>query len=414
VDSEVLEEALSERAGRRVAIEIPKRGDRKKLLDQARRNAEEAASDPGFLFALADEVARTRRAELVRAYRAVVGVMPGFGNTRATSRRPAADDARPCVIFVVRRKRAMPSGHAQHLPRWLVTYADRGGRRLPFALPTDVQDAREHNASRLHADSELSTQRHGFRASYGHFAALVQVDGDASTYMMSAMHVLSPDPDAAMARPQALAVLPVDVTGHVLATQPPLAIGQPLGGRLVPDAGDGQEPSFDVQLARVEDSQLDAVESLCPLRGIHPTQASAADASDLACLAARSNRFELLRADNNRFGAPAGTIVLRWSGVYPDQDMPSDFGENLAEVERFIFQRDLLRFDAVDGSPAPMPGDSGSAIVRRGEEGRVTLVAMHIAGDRQGASIAIPAWSLFDTKLWTFPPAAALSLLDPG
>jgi len=41
-DNEVLEEALSERAGRRVAIEIPKRGDRKKLLDQARRNAEEA------------------------------------------------------------------------------------------------------------------------------------------------------------------------------------------------------------------------------------------------------------------------------------------------------------------------------------------------------------------------------------
>ena len=41
-ESEVLEEALSERAGRRVGIEVPKRGDRKKLLDQARRNAEEA------------------------------------------------------------------------------------------------------------------------------------------------------------------------------------------------------------------------------------------------------------------------------------------------------------------------------------------------------------------------------------
>jgi excinuclease ABC subunit C len=41
-DSELLEEALSEKAGRRVAIEIPKRGDRRKLLDQAKRNAEEA------------------------------------------------------------------------------------------------------------------------------------------------------------------------------------------------------------------------------------------------------------------------------------------------------------------------------------------------------------------------------------
>ncbi|MCL6729349.1 excinuclease ABC subunit UvrC [Sphingomonas hankyongi] len=41
-DQEVLEEALSARAGRRVGIEVPKRGDRRKLLDQARRNAEEA------------------------------------------------------------------------------------------------------------------------------------------------------------------------------------------------------------------------------------------------------------------------------------------------------------------------------------------------------------------------------------
>jgi excinuclease ABC subunit C len=41
-DRELLEEALSERAGRKVVFEVPKRGDRKKLLDQARRNAEEA------------------------------------------------------------------------------------------------------------------------------------------------------------------------------------------------------------------------------------------------------------------------------------------------------------------------------------------------------------------------------------
>jgi excinuclease ABC subunit C len=41
-DRELLEEALSERAERKVAIEIPQRGARRKLLDQARRNAEEA------------------------------------------------------------------------------------------------------------------------------------------------------------------------------------------------------------------------------------------------------------------------------------------------------------------------------------------------------------------------------------
>jgi excinuclease ABC subunit C len=41
-DRELLEEALCERAGRRIAIERPQRGDRRKLMDQARRNAEEA------------------------------------------------------------------------------------------------------------------------------------------------------------------------------------------------------------------------------------------------------------------------------------------------------------------------------------------------------------------------------------
>ena len=41
-DAELLSEALSERAGRKVAIGRPQRGDRRRLIDQASRNAEEA------------------------------------------------------------------------------------------------------------------------------------------------------------------------------------------------------------------------------------------------------------------------------------------------------------------------------------------------------------------------------------
>src|SRR5688500_5263628 len=40
-DRDLLEEALSERAGRKIRIERPQRGDRRKLIEQARRNAEE-------------------------------------------------------------------------------------------------------------------------------------------------------------------------------------------------------------------------------------------------------------------------------------------------------------------------------------------------------------------------------------
>jgi excinuclease ABC subunit C len=41
-DRELLEEALGERAGRKIAIDQPRRGPRAKLIEQARRNAEEA------------------------------------------------------------------------------------------------------------------------------------------------------------------------------------------------------------------------------------------------------------------------------------------------------------------------------------------------------------------------------------
>ncbi len=41
-ESELLEEAMCERVGRKVSIERPQRGDRRRLVEQARRNAEEA------------------------------------------------------------------------------------------------------------------------------------------------------------------------------------------------------------------------------------------------------------------------------------------------------------------------------------------------------------------------------------
>jgi excinuclease ABC subunit C len=41
-EAELIAEALSERAGRKVTLKVPQRGDQRRLLDQARRNAEEA------------------------------------------------------------------------------------------------------------------------------------------------------------------------------------------------------------------------------------------------------------------------------------------------------------------------------------------------------------------------------------
>ncbi|MGS0758617.1 hypothetical protein ACVBEH_30145, partial [Roseateles sp. GG27B] len=71
----------------------------------------------------------------------VVMVSAGFKKTQhqGTHRLTLA----PCVVFIVRRKwtaEQTDASHAQHLPRWLVVYAEHNSERRPFALPTDVQE----------------------------------------------------------------------------------------------------------------------------------------------------------------------------------------------------------------------------------------------------------------------------------
>lgn len=383
------------------------------LLEEARRNSDAASQDTGFLFALADEIARTRAPELSRAHHALVAVMPGFKNTRARADRPAAAVARPCVVLVVRRKRDLADADPRRLPTWLVTFAEREGRRLPFALSTDVQDAAEHRGLRTHAASELWTQRAGFARNFGHFAALVQPDGDPSVYILSAMHVLSPDMNAEASVPLSLDLLPVDPAGQALA-QPPMATGESFGGRLVPDFGNGAVVSLDLQLARIDAARLAQIVASCPLRGLDPSHSIAIDAVDLAAMAGQSNRFMLLRADNNPFGSADGAVLLFLSASAPDGDLTYDFAQGAEEVGLNVFQRGLLRFDAITLA-VPRRGDSGSAIVFRNEaNGLLTLVAMHIAGDGKGASLAIPAWTLFNTSEWDSAPVGALALIDAG
>lgn len=383
------------------------------LLEEARRNSEAASQDTGFLFSLADEIARTRAPELCRGHRTLVTVMPGFKNTRRRGERPASDVPRPCVVLVVRRKRDLACDHPDRLPSYLVTYAKRKGRRMAFAIPTDVQDAGEHRHMRTHAASEMWAQRPGFSQSFGHFAALVRCNGDPSTYMLSAMHVVSPNIDTQTFAPLQLDLLPMDEF-HVPVEGPLLANGQSFGGMLMPDSGNGEIVSFDVQLARVDDAQLAGVLAKCPLRGLDEAHAIAMNAVDLAAMTGQANRFELLRADNNPLNPAEGPVLLSLSASPPEFDLPYDFGEGTREVQLNVLQKELLRFDAIT-DVVPRGGDSGSAIVfRQNIDGRVTLVAMHIAGDGNGASLAIPAWRLFNTSLWAMPPQGALSIVDPG
>jgi hypothetical protein len=141
------------------------------LLREARANTRACRDDVAFLAELAREVVLTRSRELTLAYRSLVCVMPGFRRRRSPKGERVSSEL--CIVFVVRRKRELDPASPQHLPRWLVTFADRHGTRQPFALPTDVQDAGLHHRVVAHGDSAVWVARPTWPAANGSFTALV-------------------------------------------------------------------------------------------------------------------------------------------------------------------------------------------------------------------------------------------------
>jgi hypothetical protein len=380
------------------------------LLREARANTRRVVTNPGFLAALAREVALARGPELTLAYRNLVSMMPGFRKKQGA--RGTRVTSELCVVFVVRRKTGIASEHPQHLPRWLITFAEHEGVRKPFALPTDVQDAGGFCGARAHSASAVWVKNGDWPPASGSFTCLVMLrhPGGQQTCMLSAQHVLTPFADGdALQVTSGLAVLPLDDSG-ARASAPGLADSLPFGGVLRGDERPDR-PSFDVQLAAL-DGDGSAVRQRVGLRRLNAGQPWVRSMNDLLLLD-REGWFHLLTPDNHATNPGRGALRMALSAM-PSLPVPIPYrfaGEPQAQ-DKTVYHVELLRFDAVD-SKLPVTGDSGSPIIVRRDDGSMTLVAMHIGGDGLGLSWAIPAWRLFDLANWSqYPTGAQVTPVD--
>jgi hypothetical protein len=382
------------------------------LLRTARANTRKAANDVDFLAALAQELCVTRGPELTLAYRSLVWMMPGF------RRKGVGDKARVtgeiCVICLVRNKGSVCAGDPQHLPRWLTLFAEHEGERKLFAVAVDVQDVGEYAQAEAHAASGIWTRNPPWAPSPGSFACLVSlVTGpNSAACVLSAQHVLNPYPDAhSLQIKSGRPVLPLDREGG-LAAAPILAVTLPVGGVLRGDERPDR-PSFDVQLAQLDAAGL--LRESAALRNFHPERPFVRSMGELLRLD-QANWFHLLTPDNHANG-PRGAVRLTLQAMPPASTpfpIPYHFSEGGQAVTRRVYQAGLLSFRANDpGGKVPLRGDSGSPIVVRHADSTMTLVAMHVGGNELGLSWAIPAWQIFDVRLWRrYPAGAYLSPLD--
>lgn len=375
------------------------------LLREARANTRALRHDPSFLHTLARELAIARGPELTRNYRSLVWVMPGFRTRRGARGQRTLKEL--CVVFVVRRKRELSSQATQCLPAWLLTFAEHDGVRKPFALPTDVQEASDYRAAQAHGDSGVWVQRPGWATRPGHFVSFIALDagGARQICLLSAQHVFSPFADGDALQVQGgLNVMPLDAQGGK-AGAPRLALSVAAGGVLRADQRPDR-PSFDVQLAAVDPAGMALLRQHAPLKKFNAQLPWLRSPSELL-QANQHGPFHLLTPDNHgtqphRGALPMALLSLPTSPVGFEYELQS--GGQL--TRRQVFHAELIAFKAT-GVAKPLGGDSGSPIVVRHSDGSMTLAAMHIGGDGQGLSWAIPAWRLLDLRQWLQFPAGA-------
>jgi hypothetical protein len=336
-------------------------------------------------------------------------MVPGFRQVTRLKRRHLTKQV--CVLFVVRDKGSVAEGRPQMLPKALMIYAEHGGTRKVFSVPTDVQDASAFAAAKAHTSSGVWVSRSPWPDAPGSFTCLVKLTSDAEpiTCVLSAQHVLTPFADAdSLQMDSQRSMFPRAGNGDPLGS-PPLATTLPYGGVLRSDELKDR-PSFDVQLAQADVQLFDRI----ALRRFHPTQPWVRDIKELMALnASGANAFQLLTPDNHP--EPRGAIPLSLSMMPNDSTIVSiryTLSRNGRAVSCAVLQVGLIVLKT-NGSKIPAGGDSGSPIVVRHSNGGMTLVGMHIAGNDLGSSWAIPAWQIFNLHFWRrYPAGAAIAPMD--
>lgn len=376
------------------------------VLGQAIENSRALADDAARM-ELAREIALARGPELTLAYRSVVMVQPGYRKTRGHDGREQLT-REPCVVFVVRRKWARSrtaEGDLQCVPKWLITFAEHAGQRLPFAVPTDVQEMAGFSGARAHGPGSVWVQPSEGSWEHGAAACAVRLDSDEGSQvcLLSAQHVFTPSAQVDGLEVQGgLHAWPLDAEGQQLGS-PMVATSLPVGGVLRGDENP-YRPSLDVQLARIENE--DAARSIVGARRLDPAEPWVRTPRRLAELAA-IRWFHLLVPDNNGPAArgPLQAQLDTCMALPYALDYPLRRGGQFVWVK--VYHDELLKL-RVEQQPYPEAGDSGCAVVVKNSDGSVTLAGLYIGGGGS-AAYAIPAWHLFNTdRWWQYPQSARI------
>ncbi|MFN3304894.1 MAG: hypothetical protein ACK44A_14405 [Roseateles sp.] len=359
--------------------------------------------DAATQFALAREIALCRAAELTLAYRNLVMVAAGY----KYKRRSDGGERRlpqPCVVLVVKAKWSATEDQRhrddqQRLPTELLAFATRAdGRRVLCAVPTDVRLDAHYSGAQAQTDRAVAVAGEA-----GTLTCAVELrQGSKRTrYLMSAQHVLSPQPvldPAALATGQAL----LCVAGQQ-AVPPVLGRSANIGGRL------RRAPalSLDVQLAEPEAPAKARLRQMLSDLALSAQLPHVAQVDDFGAL--MDGDLEVLVPDNNpnAAGASRTAVLGRFDGFMPPA-FSIEYGDPPLRIHHF----ELLRLKLRAGRT--LPGDSGSPVVHWNDDGRATLVGMHIAG-APGLSYVLPAWQLFDLDAyWQAPAGASLRPVSLG
>lgn len=378
------------------------------LLAEARANSR-ALADMSLLAVLAREVALTRGAEITLAYRSVILVSSGFKKSQYRGANRLTTE--PCVVFVVRRKWTADEtavAHPQHLPRWLVAYAEYDGERKPFALATDVQQETAFFGARAHGDGGVWLKPEGLRLAVGAIACAAEVRHAAGSErcLLSAQHVFSPEPDVdALAVAGNLGVRPLDDLGKPL-NAPVIALTQPWGGVLRGEE-DPELPSFDVQLALLDRQEVALARGIVGAPRLSATEPFVASYKRLIQFDAAGSLQ--LAVPQNHLGIPARDPLKARVDCMLDQAFAIlyDVRRGARRTEAWIYHAGLVKLD-VEGPLVPLAGDSGSAVVIQHDDDSATLIGLYIGG-KGSAAYVIPAWQLFDIRnYWSLPSGAQL------
>lgn len=368
---------------------------------RAARAAYKALS-PAEQLRLVEEIVEARSHDFIHYFTNVVAVHAGVRRRRDKNGRERLGTT-PCVIFVVRRKWPTPEHGqvVQRLPAELLAHADVDGRRQLCAVPTDVQHSDPLAQVRDQALTAVQVPVAGTAAqATGTLAWPLLVGGRLS--VLAPLHVMSPLPNLKQGGRRDGA------QGHALNAQ-----GQPLTGTMFTTLDEGGQllpwptPSFDAQLARVDDeARLRVAFQGLRISINRPILRNAAEVLQ----ASTSAGLQILVPDN-RPGAGGRSRAL--DAAYSRNitaETPLIYRVS-SGLEAFVAHQLLIELQIKLGNRT-FEGDSGSAVVTPAENGTFTLAGMHIAGSDAGLSFMLPAWQLFDPLFYESLPDGAMQPLS--